>query len=127
MSPAAESEAESSCKLKDFIRLAREGKRLKAKVAIELTGPGCETGSLRCSDCHFVTSTYFLSRDFSFVWDEEETRVSKTDLLGYFFGSEMESVEADKMICRMANARLKKDYEFLREANIQVEEAFFDC
>jgi hypothetical protein len=122
-----EAELDDYSSLEDFIALARQGKKLKAEVSIRISKP-CPTREVPPSSKEkLIVESYMLIRDYVFKGEIDEKLISKTSLLGYFFGTEEESFHANKMICQAANEYLKYDYRCLREAEVQFEEAFIEC
>ncbi|MHC1743904.1 MAG: hypothetical protein AB9873_12840 [Syntrophobacteraceae bacterium] len=113
--------------LKDMVQLAKQGMRISAKVDVSISEPCSRVDRLSTGDSDCITATYMLCSNYSVKCDRKEVNFSKTDLLGYFFGTETETHEADRLICRVANERLRGDYRTLKEAEIQLEEAYFEC
>lgn len=122
-----EAELDDYSSLEDFIALARKGKQLKAKVSIRISKPCPESEAPPSDKEKLIIESYMLIRDYVFKSEIDEKQISKTSLLGYFFGTEEESFDAKKMICQAANEYLRYDYRCLREAEVQFEEAFIEC
>lgn len=122
-----EAELDDYSSLEDFIALARQGKKLEAKVSIRISKPCPEMEAPPSEKEKLIIESYMLIRDYVFKSEIDEKLISKTSLLGYFFGTEEESLDAKKMICQAANEYLKYDYLCLREAQVQIEEAFLKC
>jgi hypothetical protein len=108
--------------LEDFIRLAKEGKNVQVSVEVrkEIIGP---------KDQPHVTeqgrgevNNYLLIGDYTCSVEREGHNVSKVYI---FLGSDKESLSAARMHKEIANDRLKRDYQWLKNANINIEEKYF--
>jgi len=69
----------------------------------------------------YFTDMYFLMGDFNFDAVGETTTISKVYILGPVEESDEEEQERKKV----ANERLKMDYQRLKDANIAFEEQYF--
>lgn len=126
-------------RIEDFIALAGEGKEihaeveLKKQVVAQKVHPDETEDMKREIDMYLLIATYTFRvekevKKFSKVYMYEEVskgymreEVSKV----YMYGSLEESPDAAKVNKSIANARLKADYQRLREANITFEEKYF--
>ena len=126
-------------RIEDFIALAKEGKNVYATIALrkplvkQKVHPDETEDMKREIDMYLLIATYTFRvekevKKFSKVYMYEEAskgytrkEVSKV----YMYGSLEESPDAAKVNKSIANARLKADYQRLREANITFEEKYF--
>jgi len=126
-------------RIEDFIAFAKEGKDVHATIAlrkplvIQKVHPDETEDMKREIDMYLLIATYTFRvekevKKFSKVYMYEEVskgymreEVSKV----YMYGSLEESPDAAKVNKSIANARLKADYQRLREANITFEEKYF--
>lgn len=108
-------------RLEDFIDLAKEGKdvhvtiELRKQLVAQRVHPG-DTEEMKGE-----IDMYLLIGDYTFRVGKEVKSVSKV----YMYGSSEESLDAVKVDRNIANARLKMDYQRLRNANITFEEEYF--
>ena len=108
-------------RIEDFIALAKEGKivhltvDLKKKLVAQRVPPGIT------EDMKDEVDMYLLTADYIFKVGKDMKLVSKV----YMFGSSVESPDALKVNTSIANARLKMDYQRLKEAKITFEEKYF--
>ena len=111
---------EMPTRLEEIIGWAREGKKVKADVEL-IREDIVQKVLLEAGDAEEVAA-YLLTGSFTFAVDGEAHEVSKTYLRGYA----SESVEVSAANKNIANARLKMDYERLKQGGITVEEKYFE-
>lgn len=121
------SESDECSSLEEIIALARKGRDLKARVSIKTSESCPKLKRASLGDDQLIIESYSLIRDFVFRTETEERTISKTSLLGYFFGTEEELPAARKLICEAANDHLRNEYQCLKAAQVQVDEAFVHC
>jgi len=108
-------------RIEDFIALAKEGKEvnleieLKKQLVTHKVPPGVT------EDMKDEVDMYLLTADYIFKIGKDLKLVSKV----YMFGSSEESPDALKVNTSIANARLKMDYQRLRDAKITFKEKYF--
>jgi hypothetical protein len=114
-------------RIEDFIALAKEGKDVK--VAIDLkkqlvtqkVPPGDTEDVKREIDMYLFMAIYTFSAIYTFGAEKQVNQISKVYMLAF---SE-ESPDDLKINTAIANARLKMDYQRLKDANITFEEKYF--
>ena len=108
-------------RIEDFIALAKEGKavnltvELKKKLVAQKVPPGIT------EDMKDEVDMYLLTADYVFRIGKSMKLVSKV----YMFGSSQESPDSLKVDASIANARLKMDYQRLKDAKVTFEEKYF--
>jgi hypothetical protein len=107
--------------LEDFIRLAKEGKDVRVSVKLRQLNIPVKVHPAHTEEGKSERESYLLIGDYTCSVGEEVHKVPKV----YMFGSADESLKAAKMHKNIANQRLKRDYERLKEAKIKVDEKFF--
>jgi len=107
--------------LEDFIRLAKEGKDVRVSVKLRKLNIPVKIHPAHTEEGKGEAQSYLLIGDYKCSVGEEVEQVPKV----YMFGSADESLNAAKMHKNIANERLKRDYNRLREAKIKVEEKYF--
>ena len=107
--------------LKDFIRLASEGKGVKVEVALRKEMFVQKAHPLETEEKRGEIDAYFLIADFTCHVEGEVFKVPKV----YIFGTAGESLETARFHKLIANDRLKRDYQRLKDAKISVQEAYF--
>lgn len=108
-------------RLEDYVELAKQG--TEVRVEVDLRRELVERRFQPQEPDHPTRgrSVYLLVGDYSCDAEGETTRISKV----YVFGSPEESVAAGREKRTIANARLKADYQRLKNANIRFEEEYF--
>jgi hypothetical protein len=108
--------------LEDFIRLAKEGKNVQVSVEVrkEIIGPKAQARVTEQGSGE--VNNYLLIGDYTCSVEREVHQVSKVYI---FFGSDKESLTATRVHKEIANERLKRDYQRLKDANINIEEKYF--
>jgi hypothetical protein len=107
--------------LEDFIQLAKEGGDVRVSVELRKQYIPGKVHPAHTEEGKSETESYLLIGDYTCSVREEVHKVPKV----YVFGSGEESLKAAKMHQNIANERLKRDYNRLREAKIKVEEKYF--
>ena len=107
--------------LEDFIRLAKEGEDVQVTIELRKQNLPVKVHPAHTEEGKGETESYLLIGDYTCRVREEVREVPKV----YIFGSADESLHAAKLHKSIANERLKRDYNRLREAKIKVEEKFF--
>jgi hypothetical protein len=107
--------------LEDFIRLAKEGEDVRVSVKLRKLNIPVKVHPVHTEEGKSETESYLLIGDYTCSVREEVQKVPKV----YMFGSAVESLNAAKIHKNIANERLKRDYNRLREAKIKVEEKYF--
>ena len=107
--------------LNDFIRLANEGKDVKVGVSLRKEMFIQKTHPLNTEERRGEIDAYFLIADFTCDVHGEFYKVPKV----YMFGTASESLDIARFHKLIANDRLKRDYQRLKEAKIKVQEEYF--
>ena len=107
--------------LEDFIRLAKEGEDVGVSVELRKQNMPVKVHPAHTEEGKSETESYLLIGDYTCRVGKEVHKVPKV----YVFGSAEESLKATRMNKNIANERLKRDYNRLREAKIKVEEKYF--
>ncbi len=107
---------EKPMRLEDFIDLAKKGQEVRAEVELErrMIKEELRTGE--------EVDAYVLVANYTFMAGKQTGKVSKI----YMGGFDEEGPDTSDINRRIANERLKMDYQRLRKANINLEEKFFD-
>lgn len=107
--------------LKDFIQLATQGKGVRVGVALRKELFTQKTHPLDTEEKRGEIDAYFLIADFICDVQGEVYKVPKV----YIFGTASESLSTAKFHKLIANDRLKRDYQRLKDAKIKVREEYF--
>jgi len=107
--------------LKDFIQLANQGKGVRVGVALRKELFTQKTHPLDTEEKRGEIDAYFLIADFICDVQGEVYKVPKV----YIFGTAGESLSTAKFHKLIANDRLKRDYQRLKDAKIKVREEYF--
>lgn len=107
--------------LKDFICLANEGKDVKVEIALRKEMFIQKVHPLETEEKRGEIDAYFLVADFTCDVQGEVYKVPKI----YIFGTAGESLNTARFHKLIANDRLKRDYQRLKDANIRVQEQYF--
>ena len=107
--------------LEDFIRLAKEGEDVCVSVELSKQTVPVKVHPAHSEEGKSEKESYLLIGDYTCSVGKEMHKVPKV----YVFGSAEESLREAKMHKNIANERLKRDYNRLREAKIKVEEKYF--
>lgn len=107
--------------LEDFIQLAKEGEDVRVTVELRKQYIPVKVHPAHTEEGKSETESYLLIGEYTCSVGEEVHKVPKV----YVFGSAEESLETGKMHQNIANERLKRDYNRLKEAKIKVQERYF--
>jgi len=118
---AQEAQAGKLQRLEDFIALAKQGKKVKAAVALRKQIVEEKVHQDVTADRSEAVGMYLLLVDFTFSAGGESATVSKV----YAFGSTEEPRDSARVTTGIANERLKMDYRRLAEAGIAFDEKLF--
>ena len=108
-------------RIEDFIAIAKGGKavnlsiELRKQLVTQQVPPGVT------EDMKDEVGMYLLVADYFFKVEKDMKLVSKV----YILGSSEESPDAVKVNASIANARLRMDYQRLKDAMIKFEENYF--
>jgi hypothetical protein len=114
-------------RIEDFIALAKEGKdvkvaiNLKKQLVTQKVPPGDTEDLKREIDMYLFMAIYTFSAIYNLEAEKQVNQISKVYMLAF---SE-ESPDDLKINTAIANARLKVDYQRLKDANITFEEKYF--
>jgi hypothetical protein len=108
-------------RLEDFIVLAREGKDIHASVDLikKIVAPAVNPEETE--DTKGTSDMYLLLGEYNFKVAGEARKVMKS----YAFGTFAQSKDSMVQNIRVANERLKMDYQRFRKAHIVFEEKYF--
>src|SRR3989304_8418489 len=115
------SEISNYGRIEDFIALAEGGKEVKLEIELKKQLVAQRVPPGITEDMKDEVDMYLLTADYIFKVGKDMKLVSKV----YMFGSSVESPDALKVNTSIANARLKMDYQRLKEAKITFEEKYF--
>lgn len=113
-------EKEMPVRLEDIISWAREGKEIKAEVALTKQDI-IQKVLVEAGDAEEIDA-YLLIGDFTFQVGDKSYEVSKSYLRGYA----TESLDVSAANRNIANDRLKMDYQRLMQAGVKLEENYFE-
>jgi len=114
-------------RIEDFIALAKEGKDVKVSIDLkkqlvtQKVPPGDTEDVKREIDMYLFMAEYNFNVIYTFSAEEQVNQISKVYMLAF---SE-ESPDALKINTDIANARLKMDYQRLKDAKITFDEKYF--
>jgi hypothetical protein len=108
-------------RIEDFIALSKGGKKVTLSIELEKKLVSQKVPPGVTEDMKDEVDMYLLSANYIFKVGEVAKLVSKV----YMFGSSEESPDAVKVNASIANARLKMDYQRLKDARITFEEKYF--
>lgn len=106
--------------IEDIIARAEKGEKVEASVQL-VSRPILEKALAEIGEVE-DTEAYLLTGNFRFIVEGQPHEVSKTYVKGY----KSESLEARAADLQIANSRLRRDYERLKAAGIDIEEQFFE-
>jgi len=109
-------------RLEDFIAVAKTGVKLHASVALERQFVTQKEPHRKTERTENELDMYLLCAIFTFKMGSGNKTVSKV----YLCGSIGESSHDSRVHMNIANARLTADYKRLRDANITIDEKFFN-
>jgi aromatic ring hydroxylase len=107
--------------LEDLILLAKEGKDVRVQVQLRKQDISQKVHTVGTAESKAEFKSYLLIADYTCSVAGEVYEVPKV----YLFGSEEESLTTAKMHKNIANERLKRDYQRLKDATIKIEEKYF--
>jgi len=109
-------------RLEDFIALAKAGKQVKAEIELNKQIVKQKVHPDETDNMGLEVDMYLLSGNYFLTGVEDEVkRISKV----YVFASTGESLVESQTNRKIANARLKMDYDRLAQAGIKFEEKYF--
>jgi hypothetical protein len=118
---APEAEAGKFQRLEDFIALAKQGKKVKATIALRKQLVQEKVHREETADMSEAVGMYLLLGDFMLTGGGESGTISKV----YAFGSTQEPLDSARVNTSVANERLKMDYRRLKDSGIAFDEKFF--
>ena len=107
--------------LEDLILLAKEGKDVLVQVQLRKQDISQKVDTVGTARSEAELKSYLLIGDYTCRVEGEVYEVPKV----YVFGSEKESLTTAAMHKNIANERLKRDYQRLKDAKIEIEEQYF--
>jgi len=108
-------------RLEYFIQLAKKRKKVEVEVTLRKEFVEQKVHPDETDDSTGMTHMYLLLGDFLCECEGESSTISKI----YVYGTEEESVSSGRVNQSVANARLKMDYQRLKDAKIKFEEKYF--
>ncbi|HMK60022.1 MAG TPA: hypothetical protein VK452_02615 [Dissulfurispiraceae bacterium] len=108
-------------RLEDFISFAKTGSKINASVDLNKRPISQKVHPGNSEEMNSELDMYLLIADYKFKVGGDSRMVSKV----YLLGSSAESIDESKVQVNIANARLKEDYNRLKNVNISFEERFF--
>src|SRR4030042_2734975 len=108
-------------RIEDFIALAKGGKEVNVAVELKKRRVAQRVPPGITEDMKGEEEMYLLTADYFFKVGKDMKLVTKV----YMFGSSGESPDAIKINKSITNARLKMDYQRLKDAKIPFEEKYF--
>ncbi len=107
-------------RIDEVIALAKEGKEIQVSVQL-IIRPIIEKALAEIGEAEDMEA-YLLMGNFKFLVDSQMYEISKTYLRGY----KSEFLEARAANLKIANSRLKNDYERLKAAGVDIEPIYFE-
>jgi len=109
-------------RLEDFIALAQQGKKVGVEItlrkqSVKWQAPPGEAGDLFDG----IMNAYLLIADWAFKYGRKIYKISKV----YMFAPDNESPSEARANRKIANARLKMDYDRIKAARIPFESKAF--
>jgi len=108
-------------RIEDFIDLSKRGKEVSLTVELKKHRVTQRVPPGITEDMKDNVEMYLLTGNYVFKMGKDMKIVSKV----YMLGSSEESPDALKVNTSIANARLKMDYQRLKDAKITFEEKYF--
>jgi hypothetical protein len=108
-------------RLEDVIALAREGKDVHAEIDLKKQLVTQKVHPADTGDMKSEIDVYLLIGAYTFWIEKDVRQVSKVYVYGFF----EEPAGAFWVNVNIANARLKMDYQRLKDAKITFEEKYF--
>jgi hypothetical protein len=108
-------------RLEYFIQLSKRRKKVGVEVGLRKELVEQKVHPDETVDMTGMTHMYLLLGDFLCECEGASTTISKI----YVYGNAEESVSAGRVNKSVANARLRMDYQRLKDAKIKFEEKYF--
>jgi len=108
-------------RIEDFIALAKEGGKVDLEIELKKQLVTQKVPQGVTEDMKDEIDMYLLTADYIFKVGKDTKLVSKV----YVFGSSEEPPDVLKVNSNVANARLKMDYQRLKDTKITFEEKYF--
>ncbi len=108
-------------RIEDFLALAKEGGNVDLEIELKKQIVTQKVPQGVTEDMKDEMDMYLLTGDYIFRVGKDKKLVSKV----YMLGSAEEPRDAVNVNLHIANARLKMDYQRLRDASITFEEKYF--
>ena len=108
-------------RLEYFIQLAKKGKKVGVEITLRKELVEQKVHPDETDDMTGMTHMYLLFGDFLCECEGESGTISKI----YVYGTGEESHSASQVNKSVANARLKMDYQRLKDAKIKFVEQYF--
>ena len=118
---ASVSEKGDCWRIEDFIALAKKGAKVDLKIELKKRLVTQKVSPDVTEDMKDEMDMYLLVADYIFKVEKDMQLVAKV----YMFGSSEEPLDIIKVNSNIANARLKMDYQRLKDAKITFEEKYF--
>ncbi|MDY6971383.1 MAG: hypothetical protein SV775_03530 [Thermodesulfobacteriota bacterium] len=118
---SATSEIGEFNRIEDFISFARKGNQVDLTVKLRKQMVAQKVHPGETEDMKTEIDMYLLLGDYTFTVGGNVKKISKS----YIFGSAGESRSNADVDKKVANARLKMDYQRLKDAKIVFEEKYF--
>ncbi len=109
-------------RLEDFISLAKTGEKVNAEITLRKEIVTQKVHPQQTEEMKSEKEMYLLIADFAFNVKGNVKTISKS----YMYGSVEESITDKKLAINIANARLKMDYDRLKEGGVIFEEKYFE-
>lgn len=113
-------EEKKMIRIEDVVAMAKEGKKIQLSVQL-IIRPIVEKALAEIGEVEDVEA-YLLMGNFKLDIDGQLHEISKTYLRGY----KSEFLEARAANLKIANSRLKSDYERLKSAGVDIEPIYFE-
>ncbi|MFA4917062.1 MAG: hypothetical protein WC560_10375 [Syntrophales bacterium] len=118
-------EEEKAVRIKDFIDLAKEGKKVEVEIELRTQNIQQKIHPGDTEDKKGEVDAYLLIGDYSFkVEGKEQGEDSKVSKI-YVWGFAEESIGTRRIHRNIANDRLEMDYQRLRAAGVEFEPKYF--
>ena len=108
-------------RIEDFIALGKVGREVNLEIELKKQRVAHRVPPGITEDMKDTVEMYLLTADYVFKVGKNMKLVTKV----YMFGSSEEPLDAVKVSTSIANARLKMDYQRLKDAKITFEEKYF--
>lgn len=108
-------------RLEDFILLAEQGKKIGLEITLRKQPVKWEPAQGETADLFDVINAYLLIADWAFKYGRKVYPISKV----YMFAPEDESPSEARANRKIANARLKMDYDRLKAVKLSFEKKSF--